>query len=1067
MNKQDIYKPFPGLKAYSLKDSKYFCGRDRQKLQLLKIIAESNFVAVVGSNGVGKTSFINSEIVPELMQGFLSNGKSNWKIVSFRPGKNPPNALATALSQVDVVRSSDNEKIDPNLSDRFENIIREKNYAVIEIVEQYKLVEHNNLLIYIDHLDDLLLYSGNSELSKRDIKIFIDRLVEVVNQSAYSITVIATLRTEITGHFSIYPELAEIINKNQFLLSAYEARDLMPIFERITKEGVATFDNELLKHIQTFYKSNPLILGEFQHAMKRSIDEWHRRGGIGSVGMEHLKAVGGLNATIGYQLDHIYGYMSKSDKLTCKLLFQAITETSVTDTSFSAPRTIREISNITGRSSDEIVQVARQFTDESCGVIKRYDAQDITGRLEYLDHSRNLSENLITEHSEITVAQDFLLVEWPRLNKWIKEEYLNSNIYRDIAKDAEQNSPHYEGEKLLATWRWYEDVQPHAGWAQRYSKNFDLVEDFILKSKKLSDRERDRRESEELSRQQKSKRNRNIKLVFSLVALLLTIFAFVKTREASEEADIALQQKEIAEAAEIQAQKASDEAAYEKRTAELSIRQASLDRELAQKAMDSAEMATERARIAKQEAMLAQRKAQDLRAEANKLTKTVQTKTNELSKAEEKIEESKLKEEYLGILEAVRESSDEAMKILTRTNNAQQRKEAAKIASNGYEEFQKINLNKYRDIRDTTKEHTQKKLFSALTLAYQNVGGSKELRQINYGIAISENGTVGNKGGSGEFIIGTNDANSSIFKISVKNGIADVPNKISSVENSEKKIFGIRELSYSNSAKHFVVSHLPIDQKNRYISKYDADGNISSTIEMPSLVESIHPYQENNFLAADQNGSVYLIDAASPTLKSDQLYSPKEELRGMDFYEPKGQLFLALSNRKVVLISVTNGKAVENGVFVFNEFESEISAIKYLGKRGWLLIGTRNGEFYIYDFNSKKCIYKSLHEHAANINCLVVSDNENMLVSGGRDKIINIWDLEQLAAYTLGKSNEDREYQPIEFDEGESIRDVTFLDENWILVVYSTEGLSSGRGGASLLPLDFDITGRELQKIVE
>lgn len=1069
MEKASTYQPFPGLKAYSLEDSKYFSGRERQKYQLLKIIEERNFVAVVGVNGVGKTSFVNSEIIPELMQGFTSNGRSSWKIVSFRPGKNPLNALATALSQIDVVRSDDSEKIDPNLSEQFAHTLRDSKYGIIEIVEEYKLTETNNLLIYIDHLDDLLLYSNErSQSSKRDLKMFTDRLVEVINQSAYAITIITTLRTQNMGHFSSFQEFADAINKNQFLLSALQPQGLISIFEKISKDGQITFDPELVKHTQHYYKSNPLILGKFQHAMKRSVEQWRTEGSKGSVGLDHLEAVGGINETISYQLDNLYGYMSSSDKKTCKLMFQAITETSTTDNVYSVPRAIEEISTITGQPSDEVVKVVKAFADKNCEVITKYDPQDILGRLKYLDHANEKSDDLITENSDVNISQDFLLEEWPRLNKWVKEEHLNSNVYRDIAKDAERNDPPYEGEKLMVTWKWYEEVQPHAGWAQQYYKNFSLVEDFILKSKNLSDKERARRESEELSREQKLKRNRNIKIFFSLVALVLIIFAFIQTREASEALQEASEQQVIAKTAEEQAKKAKEEAKFEKRTAELSIRQASIESELAQIAQDSAKIAKEKAQIAQIEAQEAQRRARQLRSEANKLTQTVNKKNRELGKAEKNIAESRLKVEYLGILEAVGDYSDEAMKILDRTNTRQQRLEAAKIAAKGYDEFLKVKQAKFNNIKDTTKEVTRKKLFSALILAYQKVGDSRQLAQIDYGVALSEKQSNSQADGSGEVIIGTNDKNSSIFKIEIENGNAEKPVKIATAEKPEERIMGVRDLCFSNSAKHFLVSHLPIDQNNRYISKYDADGNFISSKEVASFIVKIFPYGENNFLTIDQRGNVYLTDASSNTIKNTSVYEADDELMAADFNEKNGQLFLALTNRKVVILNVSNNETTEKDNITFTDFNSEISAIKYIATRDWMLLGTRLGELYLFDATSKKCIYKSLNEHGGHINCLVSDDNEKNLVSGGRDKILNIWNLEELATHISGKNTSGRDYQPIEFNEVESIRDVTFLGDNWILVVFSTEGLSTtGKGGASLLPLDFDVTGKELKNLVE
>jgi hypothetical protein len=1063
------YHPFPGLKSYSFKDNKFFSGRERQKYQLLKILGESNFVAVVGSQGVGKTSFVNSKIIPVLLNdGLLAKGKSSWKVISFRPGKNPLSTFATALSKLDVIQSFEGEKIDPNLSDRFEHVLRNKNFALIEIIEEFKLAEKENFLIYIDHLDDLLFYANKqSESTNRDIKLFIKRLVEAANQSAYSISLVTTLRTEMAGHFSVFPEFAEIINKNQFLLSAFDGKDLIPIFENITKNEGVKFENDFLKHVKDFYKDNPLYLGQFQHAMKACFDLWKDQGSNGPIGLDHLAEVGGLNSTIEHQLDNIYGYMSSGDKKTCRVLFQAITETSSADTDYSIPRTIQEISEITGQSLEEIVEVVRKFTDESCGVIVKFDPQDITGRLEFLDQAGNSDKNLITEHSEITLSQDFLIEEWPRLNKWVKEEHLNSNIYRDIAKDAERNDPPYEGEKLLTTWKWYEDVQPHAGWANQYNKNFNLVEEFILKSKKISDREIERKRSEELSREQNTRRTRNIKILFSLIALILTIFAFIKTREASEAAQEANEQQSIAKLSEAQAQKAKEEAAFEKRTAELSILQASRDRALAQKALDSAEYATERARIARQEALTAQNKAQVLRVEANKLTKAVSAKNVELSKAEIKIERSKVKEDYLAILEAVREYSDEVEKILGRSNNAEQRREAARIAANAYQEFQKIYQEKYIGIRDTTKENTQNKLFSAMTIAYQKIGESQQLSKINYGAALSKNSTLNSGEGSGEYLIGTNDNSSSIYRVVIEKGIVKRPNIIASAEIPEKKILGIKDLSYSNSASHFLVSHLPIDQNSRYISKYDYDGNLLSSKEVPTLINTIIPYRKNDFLVADQAANIFLIEGTSNSINSTQLYKANNKLMAMDFHSQSGLLFLALSKGMIIQLNLEDSKAKEQATFNFKEFESEISAIKYIDSKKWLMVGTRTGELYLYDVISKKCIYSSLRKHAGFINCLVVNDDEKLLVSAGRDKILNVWNLDDLLPHTLGNEKADKEYETIEFAENESIRDVSFLDENWVLVIFSNEGLSSGKGGAFLLPLNFDITGRELKRLVD
>ncbi|MFQ3215236.1 MAG: hypothetical protein ACI9XJ_001801 [Marivirga sp.] len=1067
MTKGHTYNPFPGLRPYTLNYSPYFSGKERQKHQLFKILGESNFVTVIGGQGVGKTSFVNSKIIPDLLGGQLTKGKNSWKIVSFRPGKNPLATFATALSQPAIVQNEEAERIDPNLSERFEHLLRENNYALIEIIEEFKLTLKANLLIYIDHLDDLLFYAGpKGSTENRDIAVFVKRLVEVANQSAYPIHIITTLRTDVAGHFSIYPEFSEIINKNQFLLSALSTKELNPIFENISKNSGINFDRDLLKHLQAYYNDHPLDLGEFQHAMKRSVERWHAEGSKGSVNLEHLNKVGGLNATIQHQLDNIYGYMSSENKKACRLMFQAITETSVIETIHALPRSIADIALIADQPISRIIEVVSPFIDEICGVITKYDPQNITGRLEKLNHATAHEEELITEYSEVTISQDLLFEEWPRLKKWIKEEHLNSNIIKDIAKDAGHDDPPYEGEKLLSTWKWYKEVQPHAGWAEQYTKNFAIAESFLLRSKELSNREVERRASEELSREQSTKRNRNIKIIFSLIALVLVAFAFFKTQEASEAAQDANKQQLKALEATEEAQKAKEEAKFEKRTAELSILQASRDRELAQEALDSAEQATEIARVAKEEAMQAQSKAKRLRNEANQLTQAVKAKNKELSIAEVKISESKIKEDYLGILETVRELSDVAIKDLNRSNDPYQRLRAAKMAAAAYDEFQKIRREKYQNISDTSTENTKNKLFSAMALAYQEVGGAKQLSKVINGITMSKNNLVKSQKGTAEYIIGSNDQRSSIHRVSIENGKVQQTNFLASAEIPEKNILGIKDLSYSNSAKHFLVSHLPIDQNNRSLSKYDYEGNFIKSQKVPSLINKIIPIGDNDYIGSNQNGDILLIEGANDLIKISPLYSAKKEILTLDFHEKSGQLFLAIPQKKIILLNLQLKNAKEQTIYNLPELESEIAAVKYVDTKKWLIVGTINGGIYVYDAMTKRCIYRTLYEHSGYINCIVINEEEELMVTAGRDKILNVWNLEELVPFTSGNTKAKEKYQPIEFEETESIRDVSFLDENWILVVYSTEGLSTGKGGVFLLPLDFDITGRELKKIV-
>jgi WD40 repeat protein len=802
--------------------------------------------------------------------------------------------------------------------------------------------------------------------------------------------------------------------------------------------------------------------------MKRCVETWHNEGSKGPVSLSQLKTAGGLDHAISHQLDNTYGFLSKKEKQTCRLIFQAITGMTTAGTALTIPRSIQNISEITNRDAEEVIAVAKHFTDEKCGVIKVYDAQDITGRLEQLDHILDESDNKISAYSEITVAQDILLESWPRLNKWMKEERLNANIYADIAQDVIKKEPSYEGRKLKETWKWYESNQPHVGWAKRYHFAFEAVEDFLLKSKKMSDRDVGFREAEEKSRQQKSKRNAKIKLAFSILAVVLAIFAIIEKTDAVIKSKQAEEAEQLADSSRKEAENAVEKSEIEKRRAQMAITQSQREREIADDAVVKATEATEEAKKAKIKAAKEQKKAEAFSKKSQALSFEVVKKVKQLEKAEVKVKESQVVEEYLNILERIRGKSEEAEKILRRTTEKDQQLEAAVLAKDGYNLFQNTKNEKYKDIEDSIlviQESTQKKLFSSMKMAFQKVSSSPSLFQITNGLIIDKNTTVANKNGNGEFLIGTNDKKSTVYKVEVKAGNVALVNALSSVSNIEQKIKGIKNLSYSNSSKSFLVSHLPIDQINRFVSLYDDTGKIRDTQEMEHVVEVIYPFKEDDFLLIDQKSDIYLLNTDGASIeKPIKLLTTEDHLRATDYDKDGRRIFLAKSNRKVMVLEVNGDMSLaEAKTMDLTDFNSEITALKYIPYKDWLVVGNRNGEVYLYDAVSGSLLYKALNEHAGNINCFELSNDQKTLVSGGRDKIVNIWDLDALEVQIKNGDS----YQPIEFDEVESIRDISFVNDDWIIIVSSTEGLSDGKGGVSLLTLDFDVTGRELRKLVK
>jgi uncharacterized protein YjbI with pentapeptide repeats len=85
--------PYQGLAAFREKNAEFFFGRETFVQQLVDDVRCKPLVAVIGASGSGKSSVVFAGLIPQLRQ----DKNTQWRIISFRPGKNMNEFLAAAL----------------------------------------------------------------------------------------------------------------------------------------------------------------------------------------------------------------------------------------------------------------------------------------------------------------------------------------------------------------------------------------------------------------------------------------------------------------------------------------------------------------------------------------------------------------------------------------------------------------------------------------------------------------------------------------------------------------------------------------------------------------------------------------------------------------------------------------------------------------------------------------------------------------------------------------------------------------------------------------------------------
>ena len=83
---EKIVSPYPGLRPFRMDEDYLFFGREEQTSELVKLLREHRFLAVVGRSGSGKSSLVRAGLLPSIQGGMMQHTSSAWEIAVLRPG---------------------------------------------------------------------------------------------------------------------------------------------------------------------------------------------------------------------------------------------------------------------------------------------------------------------------------------------------------------------------------------------------------------------------------------------------------------------------------------------------------------------------------------------------------------------------------------------------------------------------------------------------------------------------------------------------------------------------------------------------------------------------------------------------------------------------------------------------------------------------------------------------------------------------------------------------------------------------------------------------------------------
>ena len=264
--------PFPGLRPFRTDEDYLFFGREKQTAELLALLRQHRFLAVVGTSGSGKSSLVRAGLLPELQGGAMLKAGSAWEVVLLRPGGDPIANLARAICEAGLYDPADHDAVPQLLA-----TLTHSGMGLVEAARQSDLEAGANLLVVVDQFEELFRFRQSGAAHEEAAAAFVNLLLEASQQQEQPVYVVLTMRSDYLGDCSQFRGLAEAVNHGEYLIPRLNRDQLRSAIEGPVKVGGGQIAFRLVQQLLNDVGSDQDQLPVLQHALMRSWDHWSSR----------------------------------------------------------------------------------------------------------------------------------------------------------------------------------------------------------------------------------------------------------------------------------------------------------------------------------------------------------------------------------------------------------------------------------------------------------------------------------------------------------------------------------------------------------------------------------------------------------------------------------------------------------------------------------------------------------------------------------------------------------------------------------------------------------------------
>ena len=472
--------PYPGLRAFRRDESDIFFGRESLIDTMVDKLAQTRFLAVLGSSGSGKSSLVRTGLLDALELGLSPELGSQWVVVDTHPGSSPFENLARAmLGAVGGTISDDSVRA-------LVSYLRRGPRSLQQWYDDNRLAP-KRLLVLVDQFEELFRYSDFSR--GEEAEAFSTLLVESTQAEGTNILAIVTMRSEYLGACSLIPGLTECINEGLFLTPRMTRSQCLQAIEGPARVVGFRIDpalsNRILNDITAFapWEEDPNAdqlhrisqradqLPLMQHVLNRL---WQQAGAgaTGAVTLTEAMYVqaGGLRNSLGAHGNEIMHALPAGLGKTCERVFRGLVSGSGI-LAVRRPCTLDTLVALAGGDRAGVVKILDLFRSPSCNFILPELTTPLTGA------------------TVVDISHESLIRQWPLLTDWAAREEIAGFQWQRLSDSARRNADgqtdFLNGRELAAYLGWWDEEAPNETWASRYGNAFDLTKAYLDTSNDL------------------------------------------------------------------------------------------------------------------------------------------------------------------------------------------------------------------------------------------------------------------------------------------------------------------------------------------------------------------------------------------------------------------------------------------------------------------------------------------------------------------------------------------------------------------------------------------------------